>query len=233
MRQSRTSRTSQSQRKHHARKFSCRAECQENSLPDRTSARGGKSCKAERRMAGMSYLPKATRLSQTTKETLALAPSAPAHSQGRPAQRDNQITYESHQNSLAARSKFLRLRDMLAGNPSYRFNSARPNPKDARRESRLVPKSARCHQEANSTPMTRHFHLYHDGIEVELPPTYRSELQRYKSDSKRALASRSTFRRNRIKGHLASILNRMTLINSTTSILALFGAGILVAQART
>jgi len=61
-------------------------------------------------------------------------------------------------------------------------------------------------------------------------PIYEHDLKAYRSDSKHALASRSKFRRNRIKGHLHQIFNRMTLINSSTSILALVGAGLLASH---
>lgn len=59
---------------------------------------------------------------------------------------------------------------------------------------------------------------------------YKHELQQYRRDSKRALASRGKLRRNLIKGHLSSILNSLTLPNSTASILALVSAGLLASH---
>jgi hypothetical protein len=50
-------------------------------------------------------------------------------------------------------------------------------------------------------------------------PIYPSELERYKQDSKRALKSRANFRRNRIKGHWTQLFNRLTLPNSSVSLL--------------
>lgn len=75
--------------------------------------------------------------------------------------------------------------------------------------------------------MTLHFHTYHSGAEVHIDPSTKTELIRYRHDSKRTLASRSTFRRNLIRAHLASILNRLTLPNSSVSLL--IGTGALLA----
>jgi hypothetical protein len=49
-----------------------------------------------------------------------------------------------------------------------------------------------------------------------------TEVARYKNDTRRFKKNKDQNRRNLIKGHLASILNRMTLPNSTTSTLLAF-----------
>ena len=75
--------------------------------------------------------------------------------------------------------------------------------------------------------MTLHFHTYHDGAEVYIDPPTATEIARYRCDSNRAERQRQAFRtrktRASLRYSLAAILNRMTLTNSTTSILALAG----------
>lgn len=68
------------------------------------------------------------------------------------------------------------------------------------------------------------FHTYHDGAEVYIGDLSPDEIRRYKEDSARAAEQRYNFRirklRASIRWSLNSILNRMTLINSTVSVLA-------------
>jgi hypothetical protein len=79
------------------------------------------------------------------------------------------------------------------------------------------------------------FHLYQDGIEVEQPTIYARDIIAYKNDSARTLAATKAWRRRRVRagihGYLSSILSRLALTNSTTSILAIVSAGILAAHA--
>lgn len=67
-----------------------------------------------------------------------------------------------------------------------------------------------------------------------MDPIYQYQIEQYRNDSTRALADRRAFRRRlvraSIRGHLSAILNRLTLCNSTTSILATVGASALVAH---
>jgi hypothetical protein len=61
-------------------------------------------------------------------------------------------------------------------------------------------------------------------------PIYAHNLKTYRRDVKHFHKNKHRMRRNLIKGHLASILNRMTLANSSTSILALIGAELLASH---
>jgi hypothetical protein len=71
------------------------------------------------------------------------------------------------------------------------------------------------------------FNYYHAS---DTAPIRTDHLKGYAADSRRALKGKGKTRRNRIKGHLASILNRLTLANSSVSVL-LIAALPLVAQA--
>jgi hypothetical protein len=71
--------------------------------------------------------------------------------------------------------------------------------------------------------MSMEFHLYHDGIEVEPAPIYVRDLKAYRRDSKRFRKNKGQTRRNLIRGYVASILNRMTLPNSSVSVLLVAG----------
>jgi hypothetical protein len=69
--------------------------------------------------------------------------------------------------------------------------------------------------------MSNYYHHVADG---DLPT--QTEILNWKRDTKRFKKNKGQARRNLIKGHLASILSRLTLSNSTTSALlalSLFG----------
>jgi hypothetical protein len=71
--------------------------------------------------------------------------------------------------------------------------------------------------------MTFTFHTYHDGAEVYIDPPSATELAGYQNDSRHAAeqlrAYRSRKLRASIRYSLTSILSRLTLGNSTISVL--------------
>jgi hypothetical protein len=75
--------------------------------------------------------------------------------------------------------------------------------------------------------MTHTFHTYHSGIEVFIDPPTQTQLARFKADSRNAEEQRQAFRLCKTHAnsyfHLKALLNRLTLPNSTVSVVLLAG----------
>lgn len=65
-------------------------------------------------------------------------------------------------------------------------------------------------------------------------PIFARDLIAYKKDSARSLTTRKAWKRRLVRAgthfHLNALLSRMTLANSTTSVLAFIGAGLLASH---